>query len=791
MRHLSKTILFRLLLSAMFFWPNIGAAAVTQTATALNPRAETSATEANSSDQRPLRVHRFRDAVTGRRVFSTDSQMAATSSGRLQRESAGLKPASSPTFYVFSARWGGTIPVFRFQADDGSMLFVADSAERSSLSDQGLQELPPVYVYKDKVEGSSEVHRVLNESNGEILLTTAADEKAFYMSRGWKALPRLGYAQADSSSGTGILMKSTFKLEPKDLPSIVSTTVDGKQIVFANGSRLAKLKVGQIIYSEKSEWHPFGLVRKVESIRPLGGGQTLVESGPASLQDAFAEVHLYFTGEPVVFLSRDDVDATGAPDPIATGFRGQPLLPEPEAAQQNDATPEYLTAGALVPSLASATLPNGVDFSVTVGVNRTLYSAKNGSLSVGGSLTLGATAEVMYNAYNSCQTSPTIIFLLTPRQTLTLTASASGQIASAKEVKVAGPFAATFALGGIPITAQADVFAGYDALGAMTAQMSVSETARMTAGVQYVVNTKNLTTIRCPSSCPTGFMCGPTPVTGATCALTASASGSFKVDASASVYVKPQLSLFAGAWGTGIGAYASTTARTRAELEPPYLNLYAELVPGVGAKLTAANCTIATISTGNLPPILSKKILSLPSAPPAPAGMTASDGTYSDKVLASSATAATATGYRWFRAASSTGTKTLLGSTSTPTFNDTTAQPGITFWYWVSGVNAYGEGRQSSADTGYRRILPPASVAATDGLYTDRVRITFPTSLGSSQYGVYRATSSTGTKTRIGTTTALTFDDRTGTKGVVYHYFITAISGRESAFSTSNTGYRK
>jgi len=89
--------------------------------------------------------------------------------------------------------------------------------------------------------------------------------------------------------------------------------------------------------------------------------------------------------------------------------------------------------------------------------------------------------------------------------------------------------------------------------------------------------------------------------------------------------------------------------------------------------------------------------------PPSPTNVQASDGTYTDKVRVTWNSVSSATSYKVYRATSSGGTKTYLGSTSSTTYDDYSASVGTTYYYWVKAKNAYGESGYSSYDTGYRK----------------------------------------------------------------------------------------
>ena len=92
-------------------------------------------------------------------------------------------------------------------------------------------------------------------------------------------------------------------------------------------------------------------------------------------------------------------------------------------------------------------------------------------------------------------------------------------------------------------------------------------------------------------------------------------------------------------------------------------------------------------------------------------------------------------------------------------------------------------------------LAAPASVAATDGTYSDRVRVTWNSVASATHYQVYRNTvNASGSATLINDWTAvLTYDDLTATVGRTYYYWVKAAAtvdgDRESAFSAAADGY--
>lgn len=91
----------------------------------------------------------------------------------------------------------------------------------------------------------------------------------------------------------------------------------------------------------------------------------------------------------------------------------------------------------------------------------------------------------------------------------------------------------------------------------------------------------------------------------------------------------------------------------------------------------------------------------------APTSVQASDGTYTDKVLITWRAASAATSYRVLRASSSAGTKSLLGTATATSFNDTSATPGTVSYYWVMAYKGTQHSGYSAYNTGWRKVAPP------------------------------------------------------------------------------------
>ncbi|MGY4706234.1 fibronectin type III domain-containing protein [Candidatus Bipolaricaulota sp. J31] len=183
--------------------------------------------------------------------------------------------------------------------------------------------------------------------------------------------------------------------------------------------------------------------------------------------------------------------------------------------------------------------------------------------------------------------------------------------------------------------------------------------------------------------------------------------------------------------------------------------------------------------------------------PDIPQDVRASDGTFADKVRITWSASAAAALYIVYRADSENGDYQEVGSTSETAFDDTSVVPGTVYWYKVQACNNAGCSATSTADFGYageaEEQLPPAAptgLSASDGTYTDRVRVTWDEVSGAAFYEVYRTLNPTGTFTQIGQTSSPPYDDLGVTQGTTYWYRVKACNQAGcSPFSSADGGY--
>ncbi|MDD5677179.1 MAG: YDG domain-containing protein [Kiritimatiellae bacterium] len=176
----------------------------------------------------------------------------------------------------------------------------------------------------------------------------------------------------------------------------------------------------------------------------------------------------------------------------------------------------------------------------------------------------------------------------------------------------------------------------------------------------------------------------------------------------------------------------------------------------------------------------------------APSGVTATDGTYTNKVVVSWNPVVGAINYKVYRYSTfDSTTAEPIGASVTTDFNDYTALPGVRYYYWVSSVNHnLAEGAMSTnRETGYRGLAAPGGVFATDGIYLNKVRVTWPLVDGATGYRVYRG-SVGGALTPVYFTVGGVYDDMNVTAGTHYEYRVGATNGMfGSALSVAETGY--
>jgi hypothetical protein len=188
--------------------------------------------------------------------------------------------------------------------------------------------------------------------------------------------------------------------------------------------------------------------------------------------------------------------------------------------------------------------------------------------------------------------------------------------------------------------------------------------------------------------------------------------------------------------------------------------------------------------------------------PTIPQNITASDGTDLTKIIVSWAESDNTKYYQVFRSTDNEPGEAIqiatINSTSS-SYDDTSAIPGTIYYYWVKACNEYHCSEFSTSDSGWRAadvLTAPTGVLATDGIYNDKVIITWNGVGGADYYQVYRnSVNSTVDANLLANSISLwTFDDLTAVRGTDYYYWLKACKTQEqmcSDFSIYDIGYLK
>lgn len=188
-----------------------------------------------------------------------------------------------------------------------------------------------------------------------------------------------------------------------------------------------------------------------------------------------------------------------------------------------------------------------------------------------------------------------------------------------------------------------------------------------------------------------------------------------------------------------------------------------------------------------------------PVAPEAPTGVAAANGTSTASIRITWNASSGATDYTVYRAKENSSSKaTVLASAVKPAYyDDTTADPGVTYYYWVKARNSVGESGFSAVASGWRAYAIPAAptgVSASDGTSSEGVTVTWGAVSSATSYSVWRSeTSSSASATSLASGLASTsYTDKSAVPGTTYYYWVRATNqGGTSGFSASDSGWRK
>ncbi|MBU0716469.1 MAG: hypothetical protein KJ964_14025 [Verrucomicrobia bacterium] len=180
---------------------------------------------------------------------------------------------------------------------------------------------------------------------------------------------------------------------------------------------------------------------------------------------------------------------------------------------------------------------------------------------------------------------------------------------------------------------------------------------------------------------------------------------------------------------------------------------------------------------------------------PAPTGLTASSGTYTNRVALSWTGSLGAVTYEiWRSIYPNVGLAYLLGTVpaTVTTYEDTTGDALRLYYYFVrsrlSDAGAY-----SDFASGYRNaLLKPSNISASKGTFNSKIRVLWQAVDAATKYEIWRSTDTNlSNAVRIGTVTIQGYDDTQASVSQFYYYWIKAhnAQGFASPYSEMDVGW--
>ena len=144
--------------------------------------------------------------------------------------------------------------------------------------------------------------------------------------------------------------------------------------------------------------------------------------------------------------------------------------------------------------------------------------------------------------------------------------------------------------------------------------------------------------------------------------------------------------------------------------------------------------------------------------------------------------------YEIYRSTQQSTGYSLLGTTTSTSYVNTSAAAGITYYYKVCAVNSAGTSAYSNIVSGTARTPAPAAPVLKGGTSSasGKPQLTWAAVNGAAKYDVYRSNSADGTFSKVGSTDKTTYVNTGAVKGVTYFYKIRAV-GASGASGFSNT----
>ena len=144
--------------------------------------------------------------------------------------------------------------------------------------------------------------------------------------------------------------------------------------------------------------------------------------------------------------------------------------------------------------------------------------------------------------------------------------------------------------------------------------------------------------------------------------------------------------------------------------------------------------------------------------------------------------------YEIYRSTQQSTGYSLLGTTTSTSYVNTSAAAGKTYYYKVCAVNSAGTSAYSNIVSGTARTPAPAAPVLKGGTSSasGKPQLTWAAVDGAAKYDVYRSNSADGTFSKVGSTDKTTYVNTGAVQGVTYFYKIRAV-GASGASGFSNT----
>ncbi len=178
-----------------------------------------------------------------------------------------------------------------------------------------------------------------------------------------------------------------------------------------------------------------------------------------------------------------------------------------------------------------------------------------------------------------------------------------------------------------------------------------------------------------------------------------------------------------------------------------------------------------------------------------PSGVSATDGTYTDKVRLTWSSSAGATHYIVYRNTAGPGEllTPLTGEILETQYEDTDVEPGKRYYYWVKAGSAWGISGLSAYNAG-NVLSPPETISAQKGENLYAIQVSWSASPGATYYALYRNTvNDQATAQQLSDNIAGTsYNDSRRHIATTYYYWLRARNANGwSVYSDAVMGYTK